>query len=324
MDIEEITAESFTTDFEKYATERIGFRTQFIDSYITLNDRLFNILEHPIYEYGKDGYVFFHMPSEKYDKTYIKLFAKFIQRMENYLNNKDIDFLYCINPNKTAVYKDYLPSGVNLQYPRQKLLKEYLDKYNVTYIDNTEFLITEADNAPVFDKKYDAGHWNEHGAYIGMTNILDTLSKKHNIPVNEPSDYIISYPSHEMLPLSHFRIDEPSILYERKNAEAINITSEDTDIILDETYHDYSHFINSAHPELPKILIFRGSYFLAKEKFMTESFSESVFVHSYYNIFNLEYYVEKFSPDIVLFESVEYATKNTYFPKKLLKTTRFE
>ncbi|MGN1275468.1 MAG: hypothetical protein ACI4UK_00570, partial [Floccifex sp.] len=107
MDIEDINAESFTTDFEKYATERIGFRTQFIDSYITLNDRLFNILEHPIYEYGKDGYVFFHMPSEKYDKSYIKLFAKFIQRMENYLNNRDIDFLYCINPNKTAVYKDY-------------------------------------------------------------------------------------------------------------------------------------------------------------------------------------------------------------------------
>lgn len=77
--------------------------------------------------------------------------------------------------------------------------------------------------------------------------------------------------------------------YERNNPTAVNVTDNDTDILLDETYRDYSHFINTTHPEYPKILVFRGSYFLGKEKFMNESFSESVFVHSYYNIFNIEY-----------------------------------
>ena len=88
-------------------------------------------------------------------------------------------------------------------------------------------------------------------------------------------------------------------------------------------YNDFSHYVNPKHKKLPRILVFRGSYFLGREKFMTESFSESIFVHSYENVFNLEYYVERYKPDIVLFESVEYATINTYFPKEKLKTVKF-
>lgn len=315
---------SFSGDFETYVTERIGLRTHMIDSYINLNDKLFNILEHPIYRYGKEGYIFFNMPSENVKRSYLKSFAKFVSRMEQYLSDNNISFLYCINPNKTQVYPDYLPDGANLTFPRQKLLKDYLDEYNVNYIDNTDLLIDASKETDVFDRKYDAGHWNENGAYIGISNILNALSVEYpEIPVNNLSDYTITEIIHETLPLSNFKINEPGVSYARNNPEAVDITADDTDIVLDENYHDYSHYVNPAHPELPKILVFRGSYFLGKEKFMNESFSESVFVHSYYNIFNLKYYVEKFNPDIVLFESVEYATINRYFPKDMLKDTSF-
>lgn len=324
MEWHEVTSGPFTEKFEQYVTERIGLRNSMIDKYINLNDRLFHILEHPTYTYGRDGYVFFNMPNEKNNPSYLKAFASFINRMEKYLTDNDIYFLYCINPNKTQVYADYLPAGANLTFARQKLLAEYLDKYNINYIDNTDLLVEASKETAVFDKKYDAGHWNENGAYIGINNILTTLSLSFpDIPVNTLSDYNITEVVREKLPLSNFVINEPSLYFERNNAEAVDVTADDTDIILDENYRDYSHYINPEHPELPKILVFRGSYFLGKEKFMNESFSESVFVHSYYNIFNLQYYVEKFKPDIVLFESVEYATINKYFPKDMLKNTTF-
>lgn len=324
MEWNEVASGPFTENFEQYVSERIGLRSRMIDTYINLNDRLFNILEHPTYTYGRDGYVFFNMPNEDVNSSYIKLFAGFISRMEKYLTEEEISFLYCINPNKTQVYSEYLPKGANLTFERQGLIKKYLDMYNVNYIDNTDILIDASKETDVFDKKYDAGHWNENGAYIGINNILTHLSTTFsNIPVNTPSDYNIYEVVHEKLPLSNLVINEPSVYYERNNAEAVDVTAEDTDIILDENYRDYSHYINPAHPELPKILVFRGSYFLGKEKFMNESFSESIFVHSYYNIFNLKYYVEKFNPDIVLFESVEYATINKYFPKDMLKNTTF-
>lgn len=315
------TKKSFGEDFESYLSERIGFRDTMLSTYITANDRLFKTLLHPTYTYGKDGYIFFHMSDEELDKKYLKSFAGFIKELQDYCDGKGIHFLYCINPDKTEVYSEYLPNGANLTFPRQRYLLEQLDSNNINYMDNTPLLIDKKNEGVcVFNQKYDAGHWNDTGAYYGINNILENLSDKYpEIPVNKLSDYTIQTMTQEYMPLSKFRIDEPYDIFTRNNPCAVDVTADDTDIVLDESYKDYSHHINSSHPELPKILVFRGSYFLGKEKFMTESFSESVFIHSYHNVFNYDYYIDKFNPDIVLFESVEYATINKYFPKKSLK-----
>ncbi len=321
IDLDEIGDNgTVTEDIETYVSQRIGFRNEMLSAYLYGNDRIFGSLLHPNYTYGKDGYVFFHMPKEKPDPHYIKLFAGYISYMQDYCSKKGIDFLYCINPDKTQVYSRYLPEGTHLTFYRQNYLLSQLDKYGVNYMDNTGLLTDASYTTQVFDKKYDAGHWNETGAYIGISNILKTLHETHkDIPLNNDSDYTVTETVHQYLPLSYFEINEPSFIYTRNNINTIDVTAEDTDIILDDNYRDYSHYINTAHPEYPKILVFRGSYFLGKEKFMNESFSESIFVHSYYNIFNFKYFIEKFNPDIVLFESVEYATINRYFPKDKLK-----
>lgn len=324
IDFNEIgSKDSFTRDAETYISQRIGFRTQMINAYIYGNDRLFDVLLHPNYTYGKDGYVFFHMPKENPDPRYLESFVNYISYMQNYCEENGIDFLYCINPDKTEVYSQYLPKGANLTFYRQNYLRSLLNKNNINYMDNTEILKEASKTTQVFNKKYDAGHWNETGAYIGISNILKHLHQiNKNIPLNKESDYTAKDVIYQYLPLSYFEINEPSVIYERNNPQVTDITAEDTDIILDTTYRDYSHYINNAHPEYPKILVFRGSYFLEKEKFMNESFSESIFVHSYYNIFNIDYYVKKFKPDIVLFESVEYATINRYFPRNMLKSRK--
>ena len=44
---------------ESYINDRIGFRTEAIDTYTELNDEVFGMMVHPTYTYGKDGYVFF-------------------------------------------------------------------------------------------------------------------------------------------------------------------------------------------------------------------------------------------------------------------------
>lgn len=315
------TKQSIPKDFETYISGRIGFRTDMINTYLYANDILFNTLLHPTYEYGKNGYVFFKMSNETLDKKYLNSFARYIKYMQTYCTSHDISFLYCINPDKTQVYAQHLPDGANLTFCRQEYLLSKLQDYNINYLDNTPLLIDKSKETQVFDKKFDAGHWNETGALIGMSNILNELKKTYPLlRLNEDSDYTATNIIHEYLPLSYFRIDEPSVIYTRNNPETVDITAEDTDIELDDVYNDYSHYINPNHPDYPKILVFRGSYFLGKEKFINESFSESIFVHSYYNIFNMEYYIDRFDPDIVLFESVEYATINKYFPKKMLES----
>ena len=315
---------SLSDDTEVYLSQHIGFRDRMLTEYIDVNDKAFNMLIHPQYEYGKEGYVFFKMPVEKQDAGYLKAFARFTKRMQKYCNKRDIYFLYCINPDKTEIYSEYLPAGVNLTYFRQRYLRVMLDKYGVNYMDNVPVLEEAAKSQQVFNIKYDAGHWNDTGAYVGMSNILSELAKYDpSIPQNKREDYTAVESVNEYLPLSYFEINEPTVTLTRNKPEAIDISLQDTDVRINPMYNDFSHYVNPKHKKLPRILVFRGSYFLGREKFMTESFSESIFVHSYENVFNLEYYVERYKPDIVLFESVEYATINTYFPKEKLKTVKF-
>ena len=168
---------SIDKDAETYISERIGFRDAMLTAYITANDRFFNTLIHPTYTYGKDGYIFFHMSDEKLDKNYLKSFAGFISKLQDYCDEKGVHFLYCVNPDKTEVYSEYLPAGADLTFPRQRYLLKLLDKENINYMDNTPLLIGKKNEGiDVFNKKYDAGHWNETGAFYGITNILKNLS----------------------------------------------------------------------------------------------------------------------------------------------------
>lgn len=191
-------------------------------------------------------------------------------------------------------------------------------------MDNTPLLADISSEKEVFNRKYDAGHWNDTGALAGMSNILSKLSELYpDILLNSPEDFSSQEIINQYLPLSFLEINEPSTQYTRINSNIIDVTADDTDITIDPTYNDYSHFKNTAHPEYPRILVFRGSYFLGCERFFNESFSESIFVHSYHNVFNMNYYIDRFNPDIVLFESVEYATTSKYFPKDMLDNPLF-
>ena len=53
-----IKNEDFTVNVENYVNDRIGYRSEMITTYTVLNDKLFNTMVHPIYTYGKQGYVF--------------------------------------------------------------------------------------------------------------------------------------------------------------------------------------------------------------------------------------------------------------------------
>lgn len=47
-----------SNNINSFVNDRIGFRDQAINYYTLLNDIAFKKMVHPIYTYGKDGYVF--------------------------------------------------------------------------------------------------------------------------------------------------------------------------------------------------------------------------------------------------------------------------
>ena len=87
-----------TASLESYVQDRIGFRDEMILGYTLLNDQLFHKMIHPLYEYGKDGYVFFKQKQNVQFGDYHIAFAEMLAEIQDYCQARDVPFLFVLNP----------------------------------------------------------------------------------------------------------------------------------------------------------------------------------------------------------------------------------
>lgn len=305
---------------ENYISKRIGFRTEFINIYTRTNDILFKEMVHPSYTYGKNGYVFFKMGVEKHDDEYLDTFAQLIKNMQQYVQERGSYFLFVLNPTKISVYNQYLPNGYEFTNYRVNYLKNKLKELDVNYIDNTECLIEKSLEYQAFNQKYDAGHWNDIGAFYGINNIYGKLRTDGiNISDLKQSDYEIEYELKNTLPVSEFKINEEVPAYKLKNINYDFTTLYSKEIKLSQRYKFYMESENETINNNYNVLFFRGSYMNDKMKFICNKFSKMTLVHNYENSINFEYYYNIIEPNIVMFETVEYAIGEQYYPSKVMK-----
>ena len=309
--------------FEDYISKRIGFRNEIINVYTILNDKLFDEMVHPTYTYGKEGYVFFKTGKELHDDEYLDTFANMIKKMQDYTTQRGSYFLFVINPTKISVYRQYLPEGYNFSDYRINHLKEKLDELNVNYIDNTELLMEKSKTEQVFNVKYDAGHWNDVGAFYGINNIYKKF-QEDGIEIDELrlDEYNIKMEKKDTLPVSHFPIEEEVPTYTLKKGAYKGVLKYTNKIELDEQHKYYLHHKNSELNNYT-MLFFRGSYMNNREKFFSPKIEEVYYIHNYQNAINLDYYYNITKPDIVLFEAVGYAIKDGYYSQKTMKNKEY-
>ncbi len=306
--------------FNEYISKRIGFRNKFINAYTEANDKLLNKMIHPTYSYGKDGYIFYKTDIEKHDDTYLNTFAKMIKDLQTYVTDRGSYFLFVINPTKISVYSQYLPEGYIFTNYRINYLKEKLNELEVNYIDNTQCLIDASKTEQVYNVKYDAGHWNETGAFIGLNNIYKRM-QEDGIKINllDMEDYQKKYEHVDTLPSSNFAISEdiPQYTIKTQNYTFTKIYKEYIDI--SKTHSTYLETQNEKVNNNYTMLFFRGSYMGGKEKFIANVFNKVYYVHNYDNVINFDYYYNITLPDIVLFEGAEYAIGDSYYSEKNMK-----
>lgn len=378
-------------NIKSYVDDRIGFRTEMVDIYAKVMDKAFNEITHPRYEYGKDGFIMSKAEENEFDPEFMEIYSDFIKEFQKYCNDRDIKFLYAVEPRKELIYPEYIKKGYNYENKDIEYFLELLEEKNINYLNNIETLreakekgvaldilktgylnsgdiemvelfenegmlyksddlieLKEAEDVGesdeivefgkpnmhlnnqsaedskneivdsrglLYDKEYDARHWNETGAIIGISAILDRLnlldSKVGTFDISkyEAKDYI-----NDTLVASNFEINEKTTHYNLIEDNSIYIEDLENEIKRNESFRNFTHYKNEENPDAPRILIFAGSYFDDKEKFLTESFSELMKIHNYRNVLDYEYYINIFNPDIVLFESTEYTHFDFYFP----------
>lgn len=313
------------TNIGVYTNDRIGFRENMVNLYTYSMDKLFNDMVHPTYQYGKDGFVYMKLPETNVNLRFQEVFSSFIKDFQEYCNERNIKFLYTLEPSKSSIYPEYLPEGYNSSSENTDYLIELLNEKGINYLNNADSLL-EAKENPLFedvllyDKKYDAGHWNETGAIVGISTIIDRLNELDNrVGSFDINKYEAEQVINETLLSSNFKINEETTNYNLKEYNLEYIEDYEDEIYRHENFRYFTHYKNLTNTEAPRLLIFAGSYFNNKEKFITGNFSEVMKIHNYTNVIDYEYYINIYNPDIVLFESTEYTNTGYHYPITMME-----
>ena len=114
------------------------------------------------------------------------------------------------------------------------------------------------------------------------------------------------------LPTSKFEVNEEVPVLTLKQ-QYNDLTEKYDKEVKRDIQQNHFNYIKGNNTNLPKALVFQGSYLNGREKYLADRFSQYIAVHNYQNIFDIDYYYNMFQPDIVVFEVAEYTINNTYF-----------
>ncbi|HOO27605.1 MAG TPA: hypothetical protein PLU43_04010, partial [Lachnospiraceae bacterium] len=306
---------STRTELEDYVDDRIGFREQAINSYIELNDKLFHVMVHPLFMYGKDGHIFYKDASYiaayqrlNTDPDYLDSFVDFLQKTKTYLESKDIDFLYFLCPDKKTIYSEYFPDSIHVNTANESVtayMDEKLKETDIEYIIPVEQLLEAKKTQVVYNKLYDATHWNEFGSFLGH-KLIDAHIQKWftDVPKLTEDDYDLTYVTMETLDIAKFPIHDEVPVYTLKTDNSQDATEYLMPYLQCTTTTFYSHYIYPDCPNDDVLLIFTDSYFGNYQRYYNNRFKEVYFVHRQ-NYDYLQYFVNLVFPDAVIFETAE-------------------
>ena len=259
--------ESFQTRLSNYISDRNRLREIMIRTYNVWNDRLFNVMTQPGFVYGKDGQVFGHGLTTGNDYGRLQdAFAEMVVKINDYCDERDIPFLFVVEPAKPAVYTDELPDGINYDRQWVDMLMDNLRLNGVPVLDNAVTMrrLREEGIEP-YNRMFDPNHWNAMGAFYGSAEILSCLFEQYpGIHINDLSEFTLSYRHMDTLTGSaNFPIDEDVPVLTPVLRGVHTITDEYEGLQIDPHYNKFEYYINPTRLEEggPRVMVFQGSYF---------------------------------------------------------------
>ena len=214
--------------------------------------------------------------------------------MQSYVKSKGSEFLVMIVPNKSTLYKEYMPS---YQWEGQgdgnlEKIQPMLEKAGIPYVNLLDTFKAEEE---VLYFKEDS-HWTNKGAALAYKTTMESVEGPYNILDFENMSYEV-VPEH-MGDLAEMLFP---ITGELENNEIYNYDWK-FDYVGDVT-DNMDNWIETANPsQSGTLLMYRDSFGESLLPFMAESFEKAYFSRLVpYNMANLDEY----EPDVVIVERVE-------------------
>lgn len=140
-------------------------------------------------------------------------------------------------------------------------------------------------------------------------------------PLSE-DEFDITTVTETTLPVSHFKISEDVPSFQLKS-QYEDLTGAYAPLVRVDSRYPHFHFYENTAPgsdDLPRTLVFQGSYYNRGPQFLVSRMSDYIGVHNYANVMNLDYYFNMFQPQAVVFEVAEYTVSDTYFSSQSMRS----
>ncbi len=312
------TIADYPKNYEAYYNDHLPFKSMVVKAKTFFDIKCFHMVDSEKVLLGKENWLFYkgipELPNERpildyqrnnlYTEEELAYFCKNVNAVDAYMSEQGIDFSVMICPNKECVYTEYMPDHFKvLDGPGKaevlvQTLREETD-VPVFYADHE--ILAYKDEYPLY-YKYDT-HWNMLGGFIASQQVtgyyqneahtLDEyeIGAKEDAAVN---DLAI------MLNLGDYFSDDDYYFVK-------NYKPEVTAVLVDEGEErgvNYKVYESDA-PDERTLMVVRDSYGEYLYDTLPKDFQNVIFVHR--DIFD-ESYIEKYQPDLVMFEVVERAT----------------
>lgn len=174
----------FFSMFEIYFAEHFAFRNELVSLDGKIQGKVFKTSANDSVIYGEDDWLYYSSTIADYSgknimsERELKNFQKTLAIVNEYLKEKNIQFVLTIPPNKNTLYGEHMPYYLKTKVSDEHNLfkvKDICDEEEILYADLYETLKNESET--VYLKR--DSHWNNKGALIAYRSILDTLNNPY-------------------------------------------------------------------------------------------------------------------------------------------------
>lgn len=306
----------FTSDFETWINDNIGFRSRMVIHNAELQFYLFRVLANNsdmlLGPKGELNYATKEMITDYqhlnlYSEEQLREVAGAMQQISDYAEKDGAQFYYYQCWDKHSIYPEYFPDTV-LQYGDVsktdgivRALREYSD---VKVISPKQELLDGKKSYDTYSVWGDPTHWTPRGAYIGYRLLMESLNAHAETPyrILEESDYEIKITDQGRTVFGGIHKEDQLEEFELKAPKAV-LTNEKLTVYAEDKSHSF--YTNESAGNRTRLLILGDSYF---NSFIVddiaESFYETVLIWGDYDA-DIKTILDAYHPDLVIVENAE-------------------
>ena len=295
-----------------YFQEHFAFRNELVTGNALLHGRLLETSTADGVIQGKNGWLYYKDSLDDYlgqellsDRSLFNI-AHMLSMTQQALEEKGVNFLFTIAPNKNSLYGDNMPYYDKLKVSDQtnrENLENWLKTEKVAYADLYQALVEE-DEVLYHARE---SHWNNKGAALAADVLMDALGKDHD-----------SYEGESYTVRRDYTGDLDTMLYPLASTadDEIYYDKETTYATVEEIQSNFDPRITTVNPvKEGSLVMYRDSFGNALLPYMADAYANAYFSRGIpYQLMD----VETHSADTVIIERAErFLPEMSQFPPVL-------